>query len=417
MKKPSAATRCVAMTGPDERMDHVGARLQDANQLPVQCQHCTFPDLDFVPKAYLLARGTASPAETAPARLGNFLVRDRIKNILEVIVPGACAFFPTADHKTHKPTPWWLAVPKARLRAAMPAPKAPFCSKCKRPKVWGPLMGPVWAKMTRFDSEGVDIFKDECWFSRATKEDDFDETNRYRLRDKLDPLPWSHWNLEPPPHPERWTRRGIDRELYFSVRLEQLFKRAKVKGQLVRLLCFDEVKTSPADEAWIAEKLELLVRCGLMAGSKPTGKKSDDGWFAQFLKESRTAGRKPVDFIGIEARHKLKLPRAYKDFISAVGPTSFEDINETEGFVAGVLPPAKLDFKNYRRGKLKYLSDEDSQIDGVMFADTGHGDCFVFDVAASGDDYPVYWYNHENNSLEPFAPNFAGCIKRFVEKN
>jgi hypothetical protein len=52
-----------------------------------------------------------------------------------------------------------------------------------------------------------------------------------------------------------------------------------------------------------------------------------------------------------------------------------------------------------------------------MFAITEHGDCYVFDVTAKGSDYPVYCYDHERNALEPFAPNFAECIKRFVEKN
>jgi hypothetical protein len=52
-----------------------------------------------------------------------------------------------------------------------------------------------------------------------------------------------------------------------------------------------------------------------------------------------------------------------------------------------------------------------------MFASTDFGDCLVFDVSAKGGDYPVFWYDHEGNTMEPFAPNFAECIKRFAQKN
>jgi hypothetical protein len=207
MSKNQIVTRCVLMTGPDERMDHVGDQRRDANVLPVKCAHCTFPDLDFVASPYLLAKGVTSPAETAPAWLGNFLVRDRVRKILELAVPGACSFHPTADWKNHLPTSWWLAVPRAVLKTEMPKAKPPCCSECREPKVWGPLMGGVWDKMKRYNSAGVDIFKSPSWFSRRTVEDDFAETNRYRKQDGSLPLPWSFWNVEPPSQPERWTRK------------------------------------------------------------------------------------------------------------------------------------------------------------------------------------------------------------------
>lgn len=86
-----------------------------------------------------------------------------------------------------------------------------------------------------------------------------------------------------------------------------------------------------------------------------------------------------------------------------MGPTSFKDINETEGFVANVLPPTKLDFRAFRRGHVPELDDESAQVDGVMFTETEHGDCFVFDVSAKRDNYPVFWFDHESSSMEPFA--------------
>jgi hypothetical protein len=245
-----------------------------------------------------------------------------------------------------------------------------------------------------------------------------------------------------PTHAERWTRRHIDRDLFFSLRLEQLLKQAKVKGQLVRSSAFNELKPTAEDAAWVEEKLQLLARgtrerSSVAAGSKKKGgtlkkgvlkkpgaaKKGDAAvrrWFGEFLKKNAT-GKKPprADFVAVEKKHKLALPQDYKDFISTVGPKSFQDVMQQEGFKVRVLPPGKLDFKTYRRGNTKgVLFDEESlRVDGVAFADTVHGDCFVFDVSDAGaGDYSVLWYDHENSVMEPFAPGFAQCIRRFAER-
>ena len=64
--------------------------------------------------------------------------------------------------------------------------------------------------------------------------------------------------------------------------------------------------------------------------------------------------------------------------------------------------------------------DEESRaVDGVLFADTDYGDAFVFDVSqkSPAGDYPVYWFNHEFATFEPFASNFAECVKRFAKRN
>ncbi len=55
----------------------------------------------------------------------------------------------------------------------------------------------------------------------------------------------------------------LERDLYFSVRLEQLLQRAKVKWQLVRSWNFKDVTPTSEDEAWIQEKLRLLAELGL----------------------------------------------------------------------------------------------------------------------------------------------------------
>src|SRR5438132_9002901 len=80
-------TSCVEMVGPDEQMDQVGDNSEPANRLPIRCAHCSFPDIDFISKPYLLAKGFSSPSEISPAEAGNFLVRDRVKRVLEIVLP------------------------------------------------------------------------------------------------------------------------------------------------------------------------------------------------------------------------------------------------------------------------------------------------------------------------------------------
>jgi len=420
MSKNQIKTACVAMTGPDGGMDLLGSSYYDpANPLPAKCPHCTFPDLDFVAKPYLLSKGISSPAETSLARFGNFLVRERVKRILEVAVPNACIFHVTADRKSKKPSPWWLAVPKQLLTTPGMKAVRPCCSKCGEPKAGYCYTANVWDQMKCFDTGGVNVFKALAW-SGATAEDDFAEVNRYRKQKGEPLLPWSHWGVESPTHPERWTRTMLTRDLFFSARLEQLFKRAKVKGQLVRLWDFKDVKSSPEDEAWIEEKFRLLVEHNLVDTPKPaTGKTGNAAqkWFKQYLKKNAAKGIQAADFAAVEKKNKLTLPQDYKDFISTVGTKSFADACDMEGSTTTVLPPLELDFKDYRRGKVPYLEGDDAEVDGVMFAANDSGDCFVFDVSAKGSDYPVFWYRHEENTMEAFAPNFAECIKRFAQKN
>ena len=196
--------------------------------------------------------------------------------------------------------------------------------------------------------------------------------------------------------------------------------RAKVKGHLIRLNMFDDVKTTPTDEAWIEEKLRLLAQKGLVNFPKPSAPKpsrANGRWFKQFLKKNGAKGNKSVEFAPIEKKHKIILPRDYKDFVSIIGRKAFVDVSGIEGTKANVLQPARLDFKNFRRGKVDNLEGDDAKVDGVMFAEMDNGDCFVFDVSAKGSDYPVFWYRHEENTMEAFAADFAECIKRFAEKN
>src|SRR6478609_5264486 len=223
---------CVHMTGSTLGMDVRGKDSIPVNRLPINCTHCTMPDLDAVPEPYLLVKGFDLPTETVLIRHGNFLVRQRVRHILEVAVPESCTFHLTADAKSKKPLDWWVAAPTKKLKTFCPESETPHCSKCGAPKAWWVHRGELWAKMTKFDSDGVDLFKTLDW-EGSTVEQWVENVNGDRKSEGLKPLPWSRWAdwaAEPPTHPERWTRMELQRELYFSVRLEQLFKRAKVKG-------------------------------------------------------------------------------------------------------------------------------------------------------------------------------------------
>jgi len=360
------------------------------NPFPTKCPLCKVPDVDFVATPYLLGAGIWAPAELASAMRGNFLVRERVRRILELVAPCACSFHPTADAKSKKPAPWDVAVPTQKLKALYPPLPRPSCPKCRAPKKGDLDQFHSWKKMKKFDSGGVDVFKTLAWEAQPNE--------------GIEPLTWTY--------PKR--------DLYFSTRLEQLLIRAKVRARLGRF--FAEVRSGRDDDRWIQEKLRLLAEHGLMASPKSVGGKPSPAtqrWFKQFLKRNRVKGTKTPDFGAVETKRNLTLPKDYKTFVSAVGPMSFKNVigmEEMEDTRASVLQPEKLDFKNFRRGKVPNLGGEDAKVDGVMFAAADFGDCFLFDVSVEGGDYPVYWYQHEENSLEPFASNFAECVKRFAQR-
>lgn len=391
MKRRHVKTICVRMIRRDLK---VVLRPADAvNTLPIKCPHCGFPNIDYVPSPYLLGKSISGLVEIAAAQRGNFLVRDKVRRILELIVPDTCAFHPTADARSQKATAWWLAVPKLKLKASYPADSRPICSRCGNSK-WGIRLAEAWGKMSRFDSRGIDVFKSSAWQTM---------------------LIWGDFTPE---------RTCYLRDLYFSVRLETLLirlgvNRLMIGGMLEREdFTYPKVEPSNEDEVWILEKLKLLAEHGLIDASKPTGGKpssASEKWFKRFLSRNAVRGINAVDFDAVEIKRKLTLPVDYKDFIATIGPKAFKNVCQIEETVTSILLPQRMDFRNFRRGKAPRL--ENADVDGVVFAETDFGDCFVFDVSVKNGEYPVYWYRHEENTLEPFAPNFAECIKRFVQKN
>jgi hypothetical protein len=310
------------------------------------------------------------------------------------------------------------------------------CKKCGEPSLGYYPYAPVKGKPNQYrhlgldkcDCRRLDVFKPRQWLAVDTLENQYAEALKYTEKGEAPP-PWSSFGArvgvkDPPPHPQRWTRVNIGRELFFSVRLEQLLKRAKVNGQLVRapnerVPQLADVRPSAEDLEWVEETLQLLatarlVSAKLSAPAKPSG--GDGKWFKDYLKKH--AAKKPpakTDFAPFEKKLKLTLPKEYKDFVSVIGPMTFKNVMQIDGFTARVLAPKRLDSRNYRRDKWETLGVE-SDVDGVAFAQTDHGDVFVLE-ASKKNAGAVYWYDHEQHTVELFAASFAGCIRRFEQKN
>ena len=217
------------MVGSDSRMDQKGNADAPVNGLPLKCSRCRFVDLDFVPQPYFLAKGIDSPTDMARAEAGNFLVRERIRQLVELVAPGQCEFFPTQALKTKEPTQWFLAVPKAALATGVVKQSIKRCPECDEP-----LSAHGTQFETRFlvESSVFDIFKSHQWISIGEKAPDYAYEYFRKCVDHRHAL-------------------ALTRELYFSVRFETLLKRIGVRG-LCRWVPFTE-KPSVSDLNWVEE--------------------------------------------------------------------------------------------------------------------------------------------------------------------
>lgn len=409
---------CVLMIGMGDALDEDLGR-RPLNKLPARCSFCSFPDLNCIPAPYILKKKAVAPTEIAVARVGNFLVRDRLRRIMEAAVPGACTFHPTAVQKAD-PQDWWLAVPRNQRTTGIPPAEPPFCPQCGEPKVWSVAMGPVWSAMKQHDTGGIDVFKSAEWCAGGNAEADYEATNKFRAEQGLPPLGWKEWGVPPPEHPGRWTRVGLNRDLYFSARFDLLLQKASRKRNLVRYGGITYSPPSPGDNRWVSEKLALLRDRGLIDDpAKAAGpeKRKSDNWFQTFLSKHQKDTSAKASFAAIEKAHGIKLPVGFTKLVRQCGALTFRNVDGNSGLTVHLLQPDKMDFKNYRRGKIPHLDEEQTQIDGVMFATANNGDVFIFDVAVTGAEYPVYRYQHEENRLELFAQTFPECIQRLAGKS
>src|SRR5262249_5577287 len=137
----------------------------------------------------------------------------------------------------------------------------------------------------------------------------------------------------------------------------------------------------------------------------------DAKWFREYLKSHANAVPGDWDSKAVERRVKAKLPKSYVDFVSTVGQACFQNVDEQEGFTASILRPDELGVEGYAAD---FEDEESKAVNGLTFATTGHGDCFCFDVQKGKKEYAVFLFKHEYNFLEPYADNFAACIRRFA---
>lgn len=384
--------------GHQERLDCRNMECDIVNPLPVICAACGHCDLDHVPQPYALVKSkTLAPNEVELAHAGNLLVRDRIKQVLELVAPGQCKFYPTVYQKTSDITPWHLAVPQHQVEAATLGGPLRFCNHCGQPADVHP------------GTHYRDIHFGYVYPNRK-------KSDRYTNESKYDILKTSTWySSGPRAYPES------SRNLYLSVRLLNLLKSIQVAmieqtlmmqpnphaGQLPMYIAVPPLLPTAEDLAWIAKMQERISAAGIPM--KPAGVIStgDTRWFNNYLKEHQRSKPKPVDLKGIEKKLGLKLPPSYIKFIQSIGPQSF-DITE-EGFVVKLLSPNKL-----HELEPDELDEGSRSIRALVFAETDYGDVLCFDVKPGQREYAVYQLNHEVFVLEPHTENFAECIKRLA---
>lgn len=364
--------QCVPIATSDDRMDCRVLFYDPINPLPRKCAQCGFPDLDHVPQPYFLVKSrTMSPNELAGAENGNFFVRDRVRRVLDILAPGQCTFFPTTNKGTSEKTKWFLAVPIHQVVTAKVNPSIPRCATCGEPRSAHP--GSQWSESLfgRTDDSAHDVLKSSTWGSSERG--------------------WDQW---------------IARNFFLSVRLLHLFKKIKAKG-----FHFATCQPDKVESAWIKEKLQLLEVAGIPFHADGMLSDDDAKWLRGYIQIHSREVKSVWDIKAVERRVKAKLPKSYLDFIGAVGPTSFETVDEEEGFTATILTPDQLETE---AGYAEFEDEESKAVNGLTFATTGHGDCFCFDIQKGKKEFAVVLYKHEGNFFEPYADNFAACIKRFA---
>src|SRR3569833_2428176 len=154
--------RLIWLTMTESRLDQKLYN-QPINPLPAKCPVCGFPDLNAVPQPYYLARSRASTAASISlAEVGNFLVKDTVKDILEGISPTLCTFYPTYYRNTDEVTQWWLCVPTATVDSGHIKDNVPRCPECGEPRS-GHYGSPN--EYNSSHSVAVDFAKSRNWMS------------------------------------------------------------------------------------------------------------------------------------------------------------------------------------------------------------------------------------------------------------
>lgn len=380
--------RSVEISPTEPRMDCREFIDEPINPLPTRCPTCRFPDIDAVPQPYFLVRSrTHTPQEIDLAHCGNFLMRERVRRIVELLAPGDCLFFPTFFEGTTEPTPWTLAVPVHQHPVARVDPSIPRCPACGEPRYSYPASDwTEWLFGTPFrpiplgegwtDQSTHHIWKSATWTSSGNR-----------------------------------ALKGADRGLFLSLRLLRLLEGIGVRGFHEAL--FYPPKPSQLDEsesAWIQEQRARLAAAAIPLHAAGSLSKADTAWLRGYLKSHRHPTPPEWDRAAIERRLKVKLPKSYVDFMDRVGPQTFENVDGRTGFTASVAPEA-LQLEDLPTE----FEDEATPARPMTFATTEHGDLFCFDVQKRKKEWSVLLYDHETASFQRFADNFAACLCRFLE--
>jgi hypothetical protein len=233
--------RHILLDGSDQRLDRTGNASDRVNAWPVRCDHCTLPDLDFVPSPYRIAKGTASTADLALADLGNLFVKERVKRVLERVASD-CRFYRAVHAKTGDDTDWWLAVPVQLVKTADIDASVPRCPRCGEPKVAHP--GSHF-RPCDVPAVSAEVFKSAQWSSSNSIAE---EIPRRQPKSLAAPAP------KAPKH--QWTRLTLDRDLWLSVRLWELFKKLKFKSLRRDIDC--DQRLTAEDRQWVEEQLAAV---------------------------------------------------------------------------------------------------------------------------------------------------------------
>jgi hypothetical protein len=327
-----------------------------------------------------------TPNELAPAENGNFLIRDRVHRVLDLVAPRQCSYFPTHFKETTQETPWFLAVPNHQVVTARVKSSIRRCEACGEPRSAHP--GTQWSEIL-FGAPPRDQPKVEGWTSDS----------------EFEVLKSATWGSS-----EKGWDQWMSRDLFMSIRLLHLLKKIKAKG-FYEATCGKPATPDKDEAAWIAEQLRAIEKSGIPLHPERSLSDNDAKWFREYLRTNARKVRSKWDLKAVERRLKTKLPKSYLDFVGKVGARSFKNVDEQEGFTVSILTPNQLGLEECADN----VEDEESRaVNALTFATTDHGDCFCFDVQKGRKEYSVFLYKHEYNCFEPYAENFVACIKRFA---
>lgn len=385
--------RMIALTGSDERFDSDFWWGTPLNVLPVACPACQFPDLAHVPQPYFLKRAACrSSLEMFPAAHGNILVKDRLKRVIELLVPGDCNFHPTTVAKSKEPAPWWLMVPNRLMTTGEVKDSIRRCPECAQPvSAHGTQYEvPLPNRPDVLEQSGVDVSKSTNWYSEERG--------------------WHLWIEQQ----QRW-RYSLHCDPLMSIRLFNLLTRIGARGMVELGLQTAESRPLGEELDWIETGLRRLAEAGIPGMPDGAMSKEDAAWHRKFLKARGRQIAKP-DFRAFEKSHKLQLPPSYRKTLEKCGPLVFTDVDEIEGVSVQLLPLEEVDAVSMRHGIADFEDEPSKAVDCVVFATAENGDWYCFDAAGKHSEKPVYLYNHEGHFLEPYSAHFVECLRRFSDE-